>query len=240
VAYRRGLNPSCQLNHDKRQLSRILIYAHNEGLIPKIPKLKSVDSEAEGGRCLSDAELSALYREANQDLRDEIDLSVRMAFRQIDTRNLTVDRVDFKKEEIRFERGMRSDEGGQKNKKPVVIKINPVCLAILKRRAATLKGRYFFPSPLNPDRPMSSNKTAWYATCKRAKVNAGFHCLRHTCATLMARAGVPEAFTQKFCRMSAPVIRKIYTHLEAEDSSLVANTIVRSWLPDESPSKGAK
>lgn len=239
VAFRRKLNPNCQLNHDKRQLSRILQYALSEGLIQKVPKLKSVDSEAEGGRCLSDAEISALFKVASQDLRDQMELGLRMAFRQIDIRFLTKDRVDLVKGEITFLRGARSDEGGQKNKKPVVIQINPICLEMLKRRAKATSGKFFFPSPSDPNKPMTSNKTSWYGACKRAQVEAGFHCLRHTCATLMARAGRPEAFTQKYCRMSAKVIRGIYTHLESEDSALLANTIVRNWDDEKSPGSSA-
>lgn len=242
VAFRRRAHPQCQLNHDRAQLRRILLHALAEGHITKKPILKNFDTEVEGGRALSDAELNALYAAASQDLRDEMDLGVRQAFRQIDVRHLTKERVDLQAGKVRFERGMRTDEGGQKNKKPLVLDLNPVCLEMLRRRAGALNAAYgsnwtyFFHAPSNPNKPKGSNKTAWYAACRRAGIeNTGFHCLRHTCATKLARAGRAEAFTQKFCRMSAVVIRQIYTHLEAEDSALLANTITEQWGLPNSP-----
>lgn len=229
VGFRREIQPDCQLNHDKRQLSRVLHYAYNEGLIAKPPKLKNYDSEAQGGRELLSWEIEALFAAASVDLKDAMNLGLRMAFRQIDVRNLTKDRVDFKRNRVSFRRGLLSSEGGSKNKKPIEIELNPICREMLMRRSAKATGNYFFPSKDSPSRPIGTFKTAWYGACERAKVEAGFHCLRHTCATLMARAGVPEAFTQKYCRMSAKVVREIYTHLGIEDNFRAANTVTEKW-----------
>lgn len=231
TAFRRAAQPGCQLNHDRAQMNRILSYALEEGIISKKPKLKNSDSEAEGGRALEDGEIRAFYAHADELMSDAADLGFRMALRKIDILNLDDAKVDFKTNKIKFKRGLLSAEGGQKNKKPVEIEINPVCRAMLLRRAKIKTGKYFFADPEDPNKPMKADYfyKRWYATCKRAGVKSSPHDMRHTCATLMGRRGLPEGFTQKYCRMSARVIRDIYTHFQGQDNARAANMVVDDW-----------
>lgn len=66
------------------------------------------------------------------------------------------------------------------------------------------------------------DKDLEYAEIKKEtpKGTLDLHCLRHTCATRMARAGVPLQVTQRVMRHSSPMITaKYYTHLELLDSN---------------------
>jgi integrase len=49
------------------------------------------------------------------------------------------------------------------------------------------------PRPEDPTRPATTLKTAWETVRKRAGISCRFHDLRHTVATKMAEAGVPES-----------------------------------------------
>lgn len=232
--FRRRKDPTCQLNHDRAQLKKILLYAYHEGHLSKPPVLKNFDFAQKHGRELEEPEIAGLYKHSvHQVTTDGLDLGLRNAFRLIDILNLSKDRVDFAKNRIIFKRGRRSDEGGHKNQKPVEIEINPVVREMLLRRLKETEGSpYFFPSPKNPKKPMSATHfyKYWYKTCEKAKVkDASPHDMRHTCATLMARAGIAQAFTEQFCRMSPEVVRRIYTHLGKEDNQRAANVVSKRW-----------
>lgn len=64
---------------------------------------------------------------------------------------------------------------------------------ILKARVADAEGRYVFPSPENPERPIGSVRKAHDAAVRRAKIAENFRLydLRHTFASRAAMAGVP-------------------------------------------------
>ena len=66
------------------------------------------------------------------------------------------------------------------------------------------------------------DKDLEYAEIKKEtdKGTLDLHCLRHTCATRLARAGVPLQHTQRIMRHSSPLITsRYYTHLELVDSN---------------------
>lgn len=71
--------------------------------------------------------------------------------------------------------------------------------------------------PVDPTRPATTLKSAWQAVKRHLKVDYRLHDARHTLATAMAVAGVPDSKRQYLMgHVDENVIRR-YTHLQAED-----------------------
>jgi integrase len=81
---------------------------------------------------------------------------------------------------------------------------------------------YVFPfatvrKPVDPMRPATTLKTAWQRLKAKLKIDYRLHDTRHTVATAMAVAKVPDATRQYLMgHVDQNVIRR-YTHLQAED-----------------------
>jgi integrase len=80
---------------------------------------------------------------------------------------------------------------------------------------------YVFPHgnapKLDPTRPIGNLKKSWHRLKARLGVDYRLHDTRHTLATAMAVAGVPEAKRRYLMgHVDETVIRR-YTHLQAED-----------------------
>jgi integrase len=80
---------------------------------------------------------------------------------------------------------------------------------------------YVFPSgrgrKLNPARPATTLKTAWQKLKADLKIDYRLHDTRHTVATAMAVAGVPEAKRRHLMGHVDENVILRYTHLQAED-----------------------
>src|SRR5712692_2944560 len=72
------------------------------------------------------------------------------------------------------------------------------------------KGDYIFPSPVLPNRPISTVKTAWKATLKRAGVTAfPIYNLRHVFCTRLSEVA-PDAVVQRAMRHTSPETKRHY------------------------------
>lgn len=70
--------------------------------------------------------------------------------------------------------------------------------------------RYVFPSPVLPDRPISTVKTAWDATLKRAGVpHFPLYTLRHVFCTRLSGVA-PDAVVQRAMRHTSPETKRRY------------------------------
>ena len=67
--------------------------------------------------------------------------------------------------------------------------------------------------PLNPERPMESIKTAWATLRTASGVNCRIHDLRHTAATKMAEAGVPESTMLAIMGHMSRAMLERYSHI---------------------------
>jgi integrase len=74
----------------------------------------------------------------------------------------------------------------------------------------TSKSPYVFPSPICPDRPISTVKTAWQATLRRAGVpRFPLYTLRHVFCTRLSEVA-PDAVVQRAMRHSSPETKRRY------------------------------
>ena len=79
------------------------------------------------------------------------------------------------------------------------------------------QGFYIFPFgkpvPNDPTRPTTTMKTAWGTLRERAGVNCRLHDLRHTAATKMAEAGVPESTMLLLMGHMSRAMLERYSHI---------------------------
>jgi integrase len=74
----------------------------------------------------------------------------------------------------------------------------------------TSKSPYVFPSPVCPDRPISTVKTAWHATLRRAGVpQFPLYTLRHVFCTRLSEVA-PDAVVQRAMRHTSPETKRRY------------------------------
>ncbi|MGC1833763.1 MAG: tyrosine-type recombinase/integrase, partial [Candidatus Acidiferrales bacterium] len=72
------------------------------------------------------------------------------------------------------------------------------------------KSRYVFPSPVCPDRPISTVKTAWQAALRRAGVpHFPRYTLRHVFCTRLSEVA-PDAVVQRAMRHTSPETKRRY------------------------------
>ncbi|MGA7637936.1 MAG: tyrosine-type recombinase/integrase [Candidatus Acidiferrales bacterium] len=72
------------------------------------------------------------------------------------------------------------------------------------------KSRYVFPSPVCPDRPISTVKTAWQAALRRAGVpHFPLYTLRHVFCTRLSEVA-PDAVVQRAMRHTSPETKRRY------------------------------
>ncbi len=70
---------------------------------------------------------------------------------------------------------------------------------------------------LDPARPVTNIKKAWQRLKAKLGVDYRLHDIRHTLATAMAVAGVPEAKRRYLIGHTSENVINRYTHLPAED-----------------------
>jgi integrase len=73
------------------------------------------------------------------------------------------------------------------------------------------------PKPTDPTRPATNLKKTWQRLKKKLKISYRLHDTRHTVATAMAVANVPEAKRLYLMGHVSENVIKRYTHLQAED-----------------------
>jgi len=95
-------------------------------------------------------------------------------------------------------------------------KINGICssghIDVLRawKKESPPESEYVFPSPVVPNRPISTVKTAWKATLRRAGVTAfPIYTLRHVFCTRLSEVA-PDAVVQRAMRHSSPETKRHY------------------------------
>ncbi len=105
---------------------------------------------------------------------------------------------------------------------------------------------YLFPFgkcwPSDPTRPTTTLKTVWASIRTKAKVNCRLHDLRHTAATKMAEAGIPESTMLSLMGHMSRAMLERYSHIrmaakrEAVDAlSTTPKKPVSNEIPKEVP-----
>ena len=117
-----------------------------------------------------------------------------------------------------------------------------------KQESSPIRSEYVFPSPVVPDKPITTVKTAWNATLRRARVTAfPIYNLRHVFCTRLSEVA-PDAVVQHGMRHTSPETKRRYQLGMADQvRKAVEKTNKRLYgkraplhFRDSSPQKGAE
>lgn len=207
-----------RLKHDRELLVFTLTLARKKGIIQKTFDLRKPDPPRTVGRYIEDEEIERLIAHApTDDLRFQIQIAAKMAMRKTEILHLGWDRVDLK-------RGMITlNPEDVKTQRKRMVPIHSDLMAEFERRRAGAKHLWVFPSPIDPSRPVDTNKSAWDTCRTAAGVQCRFHDTRHKGITDMLAAGIPSPVVSKITGASEVVMKRIYHHLRLDDLELVRN-----------------
>jgi integrase len=187
------------------------------------PNLRKLEERKDAGRALSPEEEGKLV-EAIPVLRSVlIGTFVRVALmtgmRAGEIISLTWGQVDLTERVITVGRAKTSSGTGRQ------IPMNQELAEVLSMHAAWFTARfratneadYLFPwgspFPTDPTRPTTTIKTAWENLRAKAGVSCRLHDLRHTAATKMAEAGIPESTMLSLMGHMSRAMLERYSHI---------------------------
>jgi integrase len=197
------------------------------------PKLKPLDKGSEVGQVITPADeprmLEAAAKSKSPYLHAYLTVQFSTGFRPGETRQLKWDRfvIGPNYQESYVRTGESKTEGGRNRDLPMDQRL----WATMVHYQAWYQSEFGEPRPnwyvfpfhgmkrnhTDPTRPTTTIKKAWQALKKELKINYRLHDTRHTLATAMAVAGVPEAKRRYLMGHVNENVIKRYTHLQAED-----------------------
>lgn len=171
------------------------------------PKVRKLEERKDVGKALSPEEesklLSAISDQTSPNRSQTLGTFVRIALltgmRSGEILGLTWEQIDFARRVVTVGRAKTVSGTGRH------IPMNSDLFAVLSAHADWFTDRfertelehYLFPfgkpTPVDPTKPITDVTGAWDALRKRAGIHCRLHDLRHTPATKMAEAGVPES-----------------------------------------------
>lgn len=205
---------------DRKYMLNVLLFAHRKGLIQAIPRLPIPDMQSWVGREILTDELKRLEEAGSAALRFQIQICWKMGLRLGEMLRLHPSKIDVLHRLVLLSPADTKTRRGRKV--PIPSDLWPG----FEARMAQAPHQFFFLAPGKAGVPQTSNKTAWRKCREAAGVSARWHDLRHTCATLMLRRGVPEHLVRKILGMSRRVLSEIYMHLSAGDLQRAARVMV--------------
>ncbi|WP_424833213.1 tyrosine-type recombinase/integrase [Ruegeria sp.] len=108
---------------------------------------------------------------------------------------------------------------------PRTVYLSPEARKIIERRM-TVTGEYLFPSPLDPERPISKNLCLWYRIRRDIGIeDVRLHDLRHSYASQCVMAGIPLPVVSKLLGHSDCAMTLRYTHAADKDVEAAAERI---------------
>jgi integrase len=228
IPKKREESPDRKFFNEWKWLVTFLNYLHREGHIERLPRLTCPDGPRAEGLNLEDSEIAALYAQANENLKLQIDLGFKHFMRRSEVLLLPF-------AEINFTTGVLHLPGERtKTKKPRQIPLSPEVLKVLKIRKDKNESPFVFPSPNNPKKSIGrmGNDTAWKTAIARANKESlvirhetTFHDLRHS--------GLSRAFTKtnryaEICvvaGLSLEEAQATYLHFKADDTRFVTSLL---------------
>ena len=148
---------------------------------------------------------------------------------------LTWGQVDFQRRALTVGRAKTACGTGRQ------IPMNSQLFAVLAAHAdwftnrfgATLPEHYLFPfgkpTPSDPSKPITDITGAWEALRKLAGVHCRFHDLRHTAATKMAEAGVPECTMLALMGHMSRAMLERYSHIRMAAKRDAVEALSITW-----------
>jgi integrase len=114
--------------------------------------------------------------------------------------------VDFENKLIRLTNNVKTPSSAE----PIPLSQYACDILHAWKKEEASKSEYVFPSPVLPNRPISTVKTAWKTTLKRAGVTAfPIYNLRHVFCTRLSEVA-PDAVVQRAMRHTSPETKRHY------------------------------
>lgn len=218
------------------------------------PKVRKMEERKDAGKALSPEEetklLNAIVDQTSPNRSQTLGTFVRVALltgmRSGEITGLTWGQVDLAKRVITVGKAKTASGTGRQ------IPMNAELFAVLSLHADWFTNRfsktrpehYLFPfgkpTPSDPTNPITDITGAWDALRKRAGVECRLHDLRHTAATKMAEAGVPESTMLALMGHMSRAMLERYSHIRmaAKREAVEALTTQRKTQNSEqSPTK---
>lgn len=191
------------------------------------PRVRKLEERKDVGKALSTDEESSLLKAAlnqaspnrSQTLATFLRVALLTGMRSGEITGLTWGQVDFARRTLTVGRAKTASGTGRQ------IPMNAQLFAVLSAHAewftnrfgATRREYYLFPfgkpTPNDPTKPITDITGAWEALRKRAEVQCRLHDLRHTAATKMAEAGVPESTMLALMGHMSRAMLERYSHI---------------------------
>jgi integrase len=191
------------------------------------PKVRKLEERTDVGRALSPEEEARLLNASNgqfspnrsKSIGTFIRVALLSGMRSGEILGLTWGHVDFRWRVITVGKAKTPSGSGRQ------IPMNAELFNVLSARAdwftlrfgETRPEHYLFPfgkpTPSDPTKPITDISGAWDALRKRAGVRCRLHDLRHTVATKMAEAGVPESTMLALLGHMSRAMLERYSHI---------------------------
>ena len=214
------------------------------------PRVRKLEERRDAGRALSPDDEAKLLEAVPKVRSPLIGVFVRIALmtgmRAGEIASLTWGQVDFAMRVVTVGRAKTSSGTGRQ------IPMNQELFDALSSHAAwftsrfgiTEPGHHLFPFgkpiPSDPTKPITDISSAWKSLRAAANVSCRFHDLRHTAATKMAEAGVPESTMLALMGHMSRAMLERYSHVRmaAKRDAVQALTTARNTeKPDGVPTK---
>ena len=205
------------------------------------PKVRKLEERKDVGKALSPKEesklIEAVVNDASPNRSQTLGTFIRTALmtgmRSGEIASLTWGQVDLSQRVVTVGKAKTSSGTGRQ------IPMNPQLFEVFsahadwftRRFGDTRPAYYLFPfgkpTPNDPTRPITDVTSAWEALRKRAGVQCRLHDLRHTAATKMAEAGVPESTMLALMGHMSRAMMERYSHIRmaAKREAVEAMTI---------------
>ncbi len=109
------------------------------------------------------------------------------------------------------------------------VPLNTEALRVLRAWGPRPPGALVFPSPDDPEKPLTDVKTAWLDLMKKAAITGfRFHDLRHSFASHLVQAGVDLAVVRDLLGHSTIAMTEKYAHLRPEQAIEAVARLVRA------------
>ncbi len=218
------------------------------------PKTRKLEERKDVGKALSPSEEAALLNALNESispnrsqlLRTFVRMALLTGMRSGEITGLTWKQIDFDKRVVTVGKAKTSSGTGRQ------IPMNTDLFAAIGTHAQWFAARfgnpepehYLFPygkpTPADPTRPITDITGSWDALRKRAVVKCRFHDLRHTVATKMAEAGVPESTMLALLGHMSRSMLERYSHIRMAAKRQAMDSLVSTTgnaISDALPTK---
>lgn len=189
-------------------LTAALNHVRKEGWIDAIPHIDKPQDSPARKTILTEAEVKKLIASAKEShVRLFIMLAAYTLSRRQAILDLTWDRVDLKAKLIDFNIPGMAENSKRRVKMPIVPELLPVLQAAYEVCTTDYVVEYAGIAPI------SNISRGFAAACKRAKVKASPHVLRHTGASILVSKGFPLEKVAKMLGDTIKTTEKNYVHL---------------------------